>query len=195
MLATGRGMTHERSVDRIGRARQGRWGVRSGEPPGDRQMERPREQPGTLARGRPVSTPRPGAVTPDLTIGVVGPHDLVERVMLMGHGPTPIPSRLVAAAYRDEQEAADKVVRLGSGVDVCLFASPVPYEFARKAGVLTMPATFVPLNGAALQGALLRACLDERHEPERVSIDVLTRAEVEEAFGEIDLHTDHVHLR
>ena len=142
-----------------------------------------------------MSGPRSGSVTPDLTIGVVGPHDLVERVMLMGHGPTPVPSRLVAAAYRDEQEAADKVVRLGSGVDVCLFASPVPYEFARKAGVLTMPATYVPLNGAALQGALLRASLDERHEPDRVSIDVLTRAEVEEAFSEIDLTTDHVHLR
>jgi hypothetical protein len=134
-------------------------------------------------------------VTPDLTIGIVGPHDLVERVMLMGHGPTPVPSRLVAAAYRDEQEAADKVVRLGTGVDVCLFASPVPYDFARKAGVLTMPATYVPLNGAALQGALLRAALDERFDPAKVSIDVLGRAEVEEAYSEINLATDHVHLR
>ncbi|MBX6770083.1 MAG: transcriptional regulator, partial [Actinomadura rubrobrunea] len=118
---------------------------------------------------------------------------MVERVMLMGHGPTPVPSRLVAAAYRDEQEAADKVVRLGSGVDVCLFASPVPYDFARKAGVLTMPATYVPLNGAALQGALLRASLDERYDPTRVSIDVLGRAEVEEAYAEINLATDGVH--
>jgi hypothetical protein len=115
--------------------------------------------------------------------------------MLMGHGPTPIPSRLVAAAYRDEQEAADKVVRLGSGVDVCLFASPVPYDFARKAGVLSMPATFVPLNGAALQGALLRAALDSQYEPGKVSIDVLARAEVEEAYNEINLGTEHVHLR
>ncbi|MEO3786131.1 transcriptional regulator [Actinocorallia sp. B10E7] len=134
-------------------------------------------------------------MTPDLTIGVVGPHDLVERVMLMGHGPTPVPSRLVAAAYRDEQEAADKVVRLGSGVDVCLFASPVPYDFARKAGVLTMPATYVPLNGAALQGALLRASLDERFDPSKVSIDVLGRGEVEEAFGEVGLPVEQVHLR
>ncbi|GAA2729809.1 transcriptional regulator [Actinocorallia aurantiaca] len=134
-------------------------------------------------------------MTPDLTIGVVGPHDLVERVMLMGHGPTPVPSRLVAAAYRDEQEAADKVVRLGSGVDVCLFASPVPYDFARKAGVLTMPATYVPLNGAALQGALLRASLDERFDAAKVSIDVLGRGEVEEAFGEVGLAVDQVHLR
>ncbi|MGH3387740.1 MAG: transcriptional regulator, partial [Actinomadura sp.] len=142
-----------------------------------------------------MTGPRSGPGGPDLTIGVVGPHDLVERVMLMGHGPTPVPSRLVAAAYRDEQEAAEKVMRLGSGVDVCLFASPVPYDFARKAGVLTMPATYVPLNGAALQGALLRAALDDRFDPAKVSIDVLGRAEVEEAYSEIDLATDHVHLR
>jgi hypothetical protein len=142
-----------------------------------------------------MSGPRTGSVTPDLTIGVVGPHDLVERVMLMGHGPTPVPSRLVAAAYRDEQEAADKVVRLGSGVDVCLFASPVPYEFARKAGVLTVPAAYVPLNGAALQGALLRTALDEKADPAKVSIDVLSRTDVEEAYSEIELDTEHVQLR
>jgi len=45
-----------------------------------------------------MSGPRSGSVTPDLTIGVVGPHDLVERVMLMGHGPTSVPSRVEAAA-------------------------------------------------------------------------------------------------
>src|SRR5690606_14433734 len=96
---------------------------------------------------------------PDLTIGVVGPHDLVERVMLMGHNSAPVPCRLVAAAYRDEQEAADKVLRLGPSVDACLFASPVPFELARRAGVLTMPATHVQLSGAALIAALGRAAL------------------------------------
>ena len=101
-------------------------------------------------------------MTPDLTIGVVGPHDLVERVMFMGHAAAPLPCRLVAAAYRDEQEAADKVTRLGPGVDACLFASPVPYELARRSGVLTMPATYVQLGGAALVAALARAALDER---------------------------------
>src|SRR6202034_4259536 len=108
----------------------------------------------------------------DLPIGVVGPHELVERVMLSGHpaaiqvpgsagagnsansGQTGgIARRLVAAAYRDEQEAADKVLRLGAVVDVCLFASRVPYEYARKAGALAGPATSVPLNGSALYGA------------------------------------------
>lgn len=73
--------------------------------------------------------------------------------MLMGHAAAPLPCRLVAAAYRDEQEAADKVTRLGAGVDACLFASPVPYDLARRSGVLTMPATYVQLGGAALIAA------------------------------------------
>lgn len=134
-------------------------------------------------------------VTPDLTIGVVGPHDLVERVMLMGHGAAPVPSRLVAAAYRDEQEAADKVLRLGPNVDACLFASPVPFELARRAGVLTMPATYVQLGGAALIAAVGRAALDERIDPRRVSTDVLTRADIEEAYADLGLPCGDVHSR
>ena len=118
----------------------------------------------------------------ELTIGVVGPHDLVERIMLSGtqpgmlssggghsgawsvpaaNGSAPAPTRrLVAAAYRSEQEAADKVLRLGPGVDACLFASQVPYEYARRAGTLRMPATYVPLSGSALYAAMLRASRD-----------------------------------
>ncbi|MFF0310977.1 GTP cyclohydrolase IIa [Streptosporangium sp. NPDC004379] len=134
-------------------------------------------------------------MTPDLTIGVVGPHDLVERVMLMGHAAAPLPCRLVAAAYRDEQEASDKVNRLGAGVDACLFASPVPYDLARRSGVLTMPATYVQLGGAALIAALARAALDERIDPRRVSVDVLGRADVEEAYADLGLPAGEVHSR
>ncbi|MFG2071927.1 transcriptional regulator [Nonomuraea maritima] len=134
-------------------------------------------------------------MTPDLTIGVVGPHDLVERVMLMGHAAAPLPCRLVAAAYRDEQEAPDKVTRLGPGVDACLFASPVPYDLARRSGVLTMPATYVQLGGAALVAALAKAAIDTRIDPQRVSIDVISRADVEEAYADLGVAASDVHSR
>ncbi|WP_082309839.1 GTP cyclohydrolase IIa [Nonomuraea sp. SBT364] len=134
-------------------------------------------------------------MTPDLTIGVVGPHDLVERVMLMGHAAAPLPCRLVAAAYRDEQEAPDKVTRLGPGVDACLFASPVPYDLARRSGVLTMPATYVQLGGAALVAALAKAALDPRVDPQRVSVDVVSRADVEEAYTDLGIPATDVHSR
>jgi hypothetical protein len=143
----------------------------------------------------------------DLTIGIVGPHDLVERIMLSGTsaaakagaagaateaGP---PRRLVAAAYRDEQEAADQVVRLGATIDVCLFASRVPYDYARAASVLACPATFVPLSGSALYAALLKASRDTGMDPVRASVDVVSRADVEEAYAELGWPSVSVHVR
>jgi hypothetical protein len=143
----------------------------------------------------------------DLTIGIVGPHDLVERIMLSGTpavvkagaasagpeaGP---PRRLVAAAYRDEQEAADQVTRLGATIDVCLFASRVPYDYARAAGVLACPATFVPLSGSALYAALLKASRDTGMDPVRASFDVVSRADIEEAYAELGWSPQAVHVR
>ncbi|MBG0814098.1 GTP cyclohydrolase IIa [Planomonospora sp. ID82291] len=115
--------------------------------------------------------------------------------MLMGHAAAPLPCRLVAAAYRDEQEAPDKVARLGGGVDACLFASPIPYDLARRSGALTMPATYVQLGGAALIAALGRAVMDDRIDPRRISVDVLSRADVEEAYTDLGLPSGEVHSR
>jgi hypothetical protein len=154
----------------------------------------------------------------ELTIGVIGPHDLIERIMLPGTvtaGPAATPAgavgagwpqgpafagsgparRLVAAAYRNEQEAPDKVLRLGPAIDVFLFASPVPLEYARRAGVLRGPATCVPLSGSALFATLLRARADGRYDLSRVSVDVLSRGDVEEAFAELDIPTGDIHVR
>ena len=155
----------------------------------------------------------------ELTIGIVGPHDLVERIMLSGTaqpgvlpggpghpaGGAPVPSangssaspprRLVAAAYRSEQEAADKVLRLGAGIDACLFASQVPYEYARRAGTLRVPATYVPLAGSALYAALLRATRELGQDLSRISVDVLSRMDVDDAFGELGVPADKVHVR
>ncbi len=142
-------------------------------------------------------------VSGELTIGIVGPHDLVERIMLAGTsaagqpgaaGPGPV-RRLVAAAYRDEHEAADMVARLGPAIDACLFASQVPYEVARKAGVLSTPATYVPLAGSALYAALFRASRDGDRDLGRASIDVLSRADVEDAFAELGIAARRLHVR
>jgi hypothetical protein len=156
----------------------------------------------------------------ELIIGVVGPYDLVERIMLSGAaardeafgaipGASPpgpprepqgliggaLPRRLIAAAYRREREAPEKVARLGAAIDVCLFASPVPYEYARRAGVIAVPSTYVRLDGGALYAALLRASRDRGYDIERISVDVLSRAAVEEAYAELGISADGVRLR
>ncbi len=159
-----------------------------------------------------MTTPRQPPA--ELTIGVIGPHDLVERVMLSGSaaaglhggtGPEAIYSsvmggaglarRLVGAAYRTEQEAAEKVLRLGTSVDACLFANQVSYEYARRAGALRGPATCVPLSGSALYATLLRAGKDGGPDLTRVSVDILGRADVEDAFADLGLPTGQVHVR
>jgi hypothetical protein len=154
----------------------------------------------------------------ELAIGIVGPHDLVERIMLSsagGHGPNGGPAglggqsspaglptvapglarRLIGAAYRNEQEAADKVLRLGPGIDAWLFASPVPYSYARRAGVLRGPATCVPLGGSALYAALLRAGRDPGYDLSRISVDVLSRGDVAEALSDLGVAMGNVHVR
>jgi hypothetical protein len=155
----------------------------------------------------------------ELTIGIVGPHDLVERIMLSGtvqagvmpaaapghpavtapptaNGSSAGPARrLIAVAYRSEQEAADKVLRLGPGIDACLFASQVPYEYARRAGSLRVPGTYVPLSGSALFAALLRASRELDLDLSRISVDVLSRADIEDAFSELGVPAGGVHVR
>jgi hypothetical protein len=180
-------MRYEMRSREISRRRLRRMGTGYG---ASRRQDRSRQ-----ARSRVTGTRQASG---ELTIGIVGPYDLVERIMLSGpaaagmpgqggHGPLPA-RRLVAAAYRDEQEAPEKVVRLGAGIDVCLFASRLSQEYAQRAGVLTGPATSVPVGGSALYAALLRACLGEqRPDLARASVDVLDRDEVEQAFGEIGL--------
>jgi hypothetical protein len=145
----------------------------------------------------------------ELTIGIIGPHELVERIMLDGFSSAGqagqgggsamtghIPARrLVAAAYKDEQEAADKVARLGTAVDSCLFASYPAYENARRAGVLRVPAVYIPLGGSALYAALLRASRNGDGDLARSSVDALSRADVDEAFAELGIPTRGVHVR
>jgi GTP cyclohydrolase III len=71
----------------------------------------------------------------------------------------------------------------------------VPYVYARQAGVLRKPATYVPLGGSALYAALLRASRQGDFDMSRLSVDVLSRAEVEDAFADMGLDTGNVHVR
>ena len=87
------------------------------------------------------------------------------------------------------------MARLGAAIDVCLFASPVPYEYARRAGVISVPSTYVRLDGGALYAALLRASRSPGYDIERVSVDVLARSSVDEAYAEVGLSAEGVRLR
>ncbi|MFI7615393.1 transcriptional regulator [Nonomuraea terrae] len=125
-----------------------------------------------------------------IAIGVVGPHDLVERIVHVGAGlPTAATLRLVSAS-QDE-----KLSKITGSVDAVLFTGPLQYDLATQAGELDVPATYVPVSGAGLYAALLRGALGQGVDPARVSIDSIAPAEVAEAYDEIGLPTAGVHVR
>ncbi len=112
-----------------------------------------------------------------------------------GPGDSGLARRLIGAAYRSEQEAADKVLRLGPGIDAWLFASPAAYSHARRAGVLRSPATCIPLAGSALYATLLRAVRDGAADLSRVSVDVISRSDLMDAFEDLGIPAGNVHVR
>ncbi|MGP3961347.1 transcriptional regulator [Nonomuraea sp. 3N208] len=130
-----------------------------------------------------------------VAIGIVGPHDLVEEIMMIGADlPAAADWRLVGAPHAEEHETYDKFLRISDSIDVVLFTGPLQHDLARQRGELPVPATFVPMSGASLYASLLRGVLTHGVDPARVSIDSLPAADVDEAYGEIGVSTAGVHL-
>ncbi|MCS0639520.1 hypothetical protein NX801_28575 [Streptomyces sp. LP05-1] len=126
------------------------------------------------------------------TVGVIGPHDLVDRVVALGARTAGTP-RLLALPYAHETETAEAVARGRSVADALLFTGVVPYELASAAGVLDRPAMYVPYSGATLLRALVEL-LRLGHDVSRLSIDTLRREEVVETLTEAKLPTEHVRV-
>lgn len=143
----------------------------------------------------------------EVRVGIVGPRELVERVMLSGlpgaggAAAQVLPSeaelglrrRVVMAPYLDEHEAPEKVARLGSDVSALLFASRIPLDYARRAGVLGCPATCIQLGGTPLHAALCRAAR-QGFQPGVASFDGLSHAELAAGLADTGAPADAAHL-
>jgi hypothetical protein len=123
-----------------------------------------------------------------LTVGVIGPEDLVSRVTAVG---PPSGAVLHPLPYRHETEAVSLVT--SAEVDAFLFTGVVPYTIALEAGVLDRPAMYVSYDGATLLRALVEL-LRLGHNVTQFSIDTLRRAEVLETLIEAKLPTDQIHV-
>lgn len=126
-----------------------------------------------------------------LTVGVIGPEDLVRKVVAVGGQAGP--GRLLPLPYRHEAETTDVVTGAGSTADALLFTGVVPHSLAAAAGVLDRPAMYVPYSGATLLRALVEL-LRLGHDVSRVSIDTLRRDEVLETLTEAKLPTEHIQV-
>ncbi|NUK28103.1 hypothetical protein [Streptomyces lunaelactis] len=126
-----------------------------------------------------------------LTVGVIGPEDLVDKVVAVGGSAGA--DRLVALPYRHEDETLEVVGRAGPDVDALLFTGVVPHTLAAAAGLVDRPAMYIPYGGATLLRALVEL-LRLGHDVSRISIDTLRRSEVMETLTEAKLPTEHVHV-
>jgi DNA-binding transcriptional ArsR family regulator len=127
-----------------------------------------------------------------LTVGVIGPEDLVHKVVAVG-GRAAGSARLLPLPYRHEDETTRVVTGARSRADALLFTGVVPHALADAAGVLDRPAMYVPYNGATLLRVLVEL-LRLGHDVSRVSIDTLRRDEVLETMTEAKLPTDRVRV-
>ncbi|WP_311137413.1 hypothetical protein [Streptomyces sp. I6] len=129
-----------------------------------------------------------------LTVGVIGPEDLVRKVVAVGgEAGQGRFGRLLPLPYRHEDETTDVVTGAGSTADALLFTGVVPHSLAVAAGVLDRPAMYVPYSGATLLRALVEL-LRLGHDVSRVSIDTLRRDEVLETLTEAKLPTEHIQV-
>src|SRR5689334_23659435 len=129
----------------------------------------------------------------ETVIGVIGARDLVNRIVAVAERMDE-PVRLVGAAYSSEQEGFDRLSDIETKIDVALFAGPLPYDLAREHGELPVPATYVPVSGAALYSTLLRGTLEQRCDPARVSVDSISETDLGEAYAEIGVAPDGVRV-
>ncbi|MEU5162434.1 hypothetical protein AB0G74_22895 [Streptomyces sp. NPDC020875] len=125
------------------------------------------------------------------TVGVIGPEDLVRKVLAVG---TECGARrLRPYPCRYEERTAQAVARARTETDALLFTGIAPYAVAEAAGPLDRPAMYVPYSGATLLRALVEL-LRLGHDVSRISIDTLGRAEVMETLTEAMLPTEHVRV-
>lgn len=130
----------------------------------------------------------------EVTIGVVGADEVVQRIVAVARESGSPSWRLIPAVYDNEVDAYTQATRIVSKVDVCLFAGPFPYDVAMSRGDLPVPATYVPVGGSSLYATLLRGSLEGRFDPLRVSVDSVSPVDVEAAYREIDLDPSGVHV-
>ncbi len=125
----------------------------------------------------------------DTSIGVVGPHDLVDSVAAVCEE---LPNvRVHRFDYDHESQAAELVSTHSGGVDGWLFTGIVPYTMAQD--VLTRPAAFVDYSGSTLLQALVRLLRDGQ-DVTQLSIDTLEARHVYDTLAEAGVPTDDVRV-
>lgn len=123
-------------------------------------------------------------------IALIGPHPAVRlmqnvaREMLGDEEPA---VRTVNAPLSPTDDAREHYRRVSKRVDAVLFAGQLQFDRARAGEKPIAPAAFVAGTETSLYAALVRATLGSPIDLARVSVDSLTRDQVDEAYVEVGI--------
>ncbi|WP_173918254.1 hypothetical protein [Halobacillus sp. Marseille-Q1614] len=121
------------------------------------------------------------------TIGVIAPHDSLERVMYVAEEFEDI--TFIPHAYDQLGEVSDILNKHRYEVDQWLFSGVLNYTYAMENNLITEEeGAFPPLHGSSFFGILLEAQLTSNKVCRRVSIDTIANEEFEKilSFYQLD---------
>lgn len=126
-----------------------------------------------------------------VTIGVVGPSDVVQSILSLD---SVVGSnvRLIGGAHTTDAETLQRGLALSDDADIILFTGPLQYDLAAEH--LPVPSTFVQISGTSLFSALIRCADQPGVDMDRISIDSISRTEVREAYTDISHDPAGVHV-
>lgn len=121
-------------------------------------------------------------------VGVIGPGELVNKTVAVARRMNGL--KIITAPYHDEEEAGSLYDSVVDRVEAVLFTGPVPYYRTLAERHASVPTLYVPASGTGLYRALFQ--LRDQHDLRCISVDTVSRADVEETYRELGLPSEGV---
>jgi len=122
--------------------------------------------------------------------GVIGPEDLVNRVLTIAKEFDDLETH--GLAYANETEAPDILKKHASLMNVTLFTGPVPF-YASKSIDVRVPLLYISFSGSSVYKTLLEMAIKQK-DLTRISVDTVERRAVEEIYSGLGLDFSNVKM-
>ncbi len=129
-----------------------------------------------------------------IKIVVVGP---VDSVALISEVAKEYEKRVEirALTYNKPTEVPQLMKEVGESLDAWLFSGLVPYFYGVGSQITAKPMFYIPHTGSSLYRVLLQIACVEKLDFDSISFDLLSRAEIQDAFADIPLQVKNIYVK
>ncbi|PTM59061.1 hypothetical protein [Desmospora activa] len=125
-------------------------------------------------------------------VGIVGPQDSVDLICEVGREFAD-DLTVLPFIYQNVEETNAIIQQYEHQIDIWVFSGQAPFAIAQESG-LKQQFLFPPMEGAGLMKSLLEIGYRDQKNLLRLSFDTLSRLEVMEAYTELGLSSEQLHL-